>query len=498
MNMQIKQDSETPARAWSRALSRLAIIGTVAAGILSVSAIANATASPKIPGDYNGDGMTDATVWRPTLGNWYIRASNTGAVSTSQWGQIDDIPVSGDFDGDGRSDLAIWRTATGDWYIVNSSTGGGWVRQWGQTGDVPLTGDYDGDKKSDFVIWRPKTGVFWYVNSSTGGQYTKQWGQTGDIPVSGDFDGDGKSDFAVWRPSNGNWYITKSSNGATVTSQWGIAEDLPVPGDYDGDGKTDTAIWRPSTGTWWVMYSSLGQYATQQWGQAGDIPVTGNFDGDAKTDYAIWRPSTATWWVINSSVNQYWTTVLGQGGDTGGGVYSDLPLPAIPRQRNILVVELDPQQQSNWCWAATTQMIASYYDVAISQCSLANVNTGRTDCCTNASSAANTSLCNQGGWWMLTQNGFTVTDTWTPLTYAQLSNEFASNRPVAFSWGWTGGNSGHAMVANGVWTSASNQQWVTFNDPWAPNVGDRTDFLYTDWVSNSGHSHWKDTYNINK
>jgi hypothetical protein len=493
-----KLTKSSPSRLNSRAIHQLILIGVAAASVVSATtSLGNATAAPRIAGDYNGDGMTDATVWRPSLGNWYIRAANTGQISTSQWGAHDDIPISGDFDGDGRSDLAIWRSSTGVWWITNSSNGDRWTAEWGETGDIPITGDYDGDGKSDRVIWRPKTGAFWYTNSSTGFRGSRAWGQTGDIPVSGDFDGDGKSDFAVWRPSNGIWYILRSSDGGTTASQWGAAEDLPVPGDYDGDGKTDTAIWRPSTATWWVLYSSLGQYTTQQWGQAGDIPVTGNFDGDAKTDYAIWRPSTATWWVVNSSSGQYWTVVLGQGGDNGGGVYSDLPLPTIPRQRNILSVELDPQQQSNWCWASTTQMIASYYDVFLTQCAMANVNTGRTDCCTNSASASDPNKCNQGGWWMLSQNGFSVKDTSTALTYAQLSSEFASNRPVAFAWGWTGGG-GHAMVATGAWTSADNRQWVTFNDPWAPNVGDRTDVLYTDWVSNAGHEHWLDTYNIVK
>ncbi|HEY2512282.1 MAG TPA: ricin-type beta-trefoil lectin domain protein [Polyangiaceae bacterium] len=180
-----------------------------------------------------------------------------------------------------------------------------------------------------------------------------------------------------------------------------------------------------------------------------------------------------------------------------------------------LSVAIDGQQQSNWCWAATTQMIVGYSGVSVSQCAEANYNTGRTDCCTNSVSASDTTECNQGGWWLLSYYGFNSSDVWqlncssntsctstgnSPLSFDQLVAETEVNHPVAFAWHWSSGG-GHAMVVAGTKTTSANgavKQYVTVNNPEPVGEGDQYDQLYTDWVSGSGYSHWRDSYGISK
>jgi hypothetical protein len=224
--------------------------------------------------DFDGNGSSDISVFRPSNGRWYIKD-----VENYVWGINGDIPVNGDYNGDGITDVAVWRPANGHWYLKGI---GGAI--WGTSGDVPVPGNYDGDINgtTEIVVWRPSNG-HWYMK----GVGSFIWGTVGDIPVPGDYNGDGKTEIAVWRPSNGRWYIK-----GVVGSVWGTAGDIPVPADYNVDGVTDIAVWRPSNGRWYIK-----DVAGAAWGTAGDVPAPGDYNGDGITDIAVWRPSNGRWYI---------------------------------------------------------------------------------------------------------------------------------------------------------------------------------------------------------
>ena len=133
--------------------------------------------------------------------------------------------TAADFDGDGKTDLSVFRPSSGVWWLVGSATNTVSVYQFGMTGDRPTAGDYDGDGQIDLAIFRPSTGDWWILPSSTGAAYTTRWGVSTDQLVPGDYDGDGMTDIAVYR--NGVWYIRKSSAGAEFAS-FGAADDVPL------------------------------------------------------------------------------------------------------------------------------------------------------------------------------------------------------------------------------------------------------------------------------
>ena len=250
--------------------------------------------SSKVVADFDGDGKTDVSVFRPNGGNWFISNSSDSQFRATNFGQNGDLIAPADFDNDDKTDVAVFRD--GIWYILNSSNGAFRAEQFGSANDKPVPADYDGDGRADLAVFR---GGNWYIINSSNNQFRAvSWGLSEDLPVPGDFDGDGLADIAVFRPSNGAWYLLQSTGGFAAVS-FGIAEDKPVVGDYDGDGKADVAVFRPSAGAWYLLRSTAG-FAAQQFGISADVPTPGDFDGDGKTDVAVFRPENGYWYLQQS------------------------------------------------------------------------------------------------------------------------------------------------------------------------------------------------------
>lgn len=267
--------------------------------------------------DFDGDGKTDVSVFRPSTGAWYVLKSSDNGFVSQGFGLNGDKIAPGDYDGDGKADFAVFRPSDATWYMLKSSNGAFAAMQFGVSEDVPVAGDYDGDGKTDIAVFRPSNST-WYVQQSTAGFRAQAWGTGGDNPAPGDFDGDGKTDFAVFRPSNGTWYILQSSTGVMRADAFGTSGDKPVAGDYDGDGKTDLAVFRSSNRSWYLQQSTTG-FSGNAFGLATDIPAPGDFDGDGKTDIAVFRPSDGTWYMQQSTAgfraNQF-------------GTNGDVPVPS--------------------------------------------------------------------------------------------------------------------------------------------------------------------------
>jgi hypothetical protein len=277
--------------------------------------------SVKSRADFDGDGKTDLSVFRPSEGNWYLNRSTAG-FSVLNWGISTDTLVPGDYDADGKSDTAVFRPnanpAVSDFYILNSNGFTVTGVSWGTTGDTAVVADYDGDGKADPAVFRPSSNT-WYVLKSTGGFSSDVFGQSGDVPMAMDTNADGKAQITVFRSSNNTWYIARPT-GVPATNfdaiPFGNVGDRLVPADYDGDSKDDVAVYRPSNGTWYVLNSSGGT-STTPFGVSTDIPVPGDYDGDGKDDLAVYR--NGTWYVLRSTAGLLIQPF---------GIGSDAPIPA--------------------------------------------------------------------------------------------------------------------------------------------------------------------------
>lgn len=265
--------------------------------------------------DFDGDGKSDISIYRPSNGQWWLNKSSAG-VDVFQFGTSSDKLSPGDYTGDGKTDVAFFRPGTGEWFILRSEDSSYFSFYFGLSTDIVAPGDFDGDGTTDAAVFRPSTGT-WFIRNSMGGTTIFPFGTAGDVPVPADYDGDGKTDAAIYRPSNGQWWLNQSSAGV-VAYAFGTSNDKPVQGDYTGDGKADSAFWRPSTGEWFILRSEDSSYYSVPFGTNGDLPVPGDYDGDGRFDTAVFRPQEATWYVQRTT-----TGLL----IAGFGINGDQPVP---------------------------------------------------------------------------------------------------------------------------------------------------------------------------
>ncbi len=150
-----------------------------------------------VVGDFDGDLKADQVVVRPDEVGvapnylWFVRQSNfaAGFPYLIRWGIAGDIIAPGDFDGNGKDDITVFRPSNGIWYSIQSNTANapGSVTtgfQWGLNGDKPQPADYDGDGKTDFAVFRPSSGIWYLHNSGTSTFMTPAWGNATDRPAT--------------------------------------------------------------------------------------------------------------------------------------------------------------------------------------------------------------------------------------------------------------------------------------------------------------------------
>lgn len=247
-----------------------------------------------VDGDYDGDGITDATVWRASAGAFLVRRSSrpTDAVQTIVLGTTSDSPRNvGDFDGDGITDAAVYRNGASaglpsQTLIRLSSTGALRILTTGEATSFPSGGvDYSGDGVADAVVQSNGgggVGRFRIFHGVTGAQIADfNYGLPTDVIVTGNFVGSALADVTVIRGVSGsiNWETRDTGTGVgQPTVIFGAsATDFVLAGDYDGDGLSDVAIWRPSAtvgqSKFSIRRSSTLTTLDVFVGQNGDYPV---------------------------------------------------------------------------------------------------------------------------------------------------------------------------------------------------------------------------------
>lgn len=173
--------------------------------------------------------------------------------------------------------------------------------------------------------------------------------------------------------------------------------------------------------------------------------------------------------------------------NAGGGIHESFVIAMADQRLNFAEQH---QQQTQWCWAATSVSINAYYNPATAwtQCSLVNAEYGRNDCCGAAGSGAD---CNRP-WYpdlALRRMGNLNQYLNRSLSLVEVGGEMYKSAPIGVGTYWIGGG-GHAVVIKGRFVSGG-VEYVSIADPWDGD-SDVTYDNFKNRYKNSGT--WGTTY----
>ncbi len=167
-------------------------------------------------------------IFRNSTGDWKMDYNNSGVVDAAMhFGIHGDTPITGDWNGDGVTDIGVFRPSA--WQFI-FNTAPVTRTTFGMGSDIPLTGDWNGDGVTDIGVFRPSARQFIF-NTVPVTRVT--FGLNTDIPITGDWNGDGVTDIGVFRPSI-RQFILDFNNDATVDKRitFGLSTDIPVTGKW--------------------------------------------------------------------------------------------------------------------------------------------------------------------------------------------------------------------------------------------------------------------------
>jgi hypothetical protein len=129
---------------------------------------------------------------------------------------------------------------------------------------------------------------------------------------------------------------------------------------------------------------------------------------------------------------------------------------------------IQPQTETNWCWAAVSTSVSLFYDALSKwkQCGVAEAALGRRDCCTDPAAASDPNKCNCP--WYL-DKALTITGNLNrvesrSLTFSEVQAEIGAKKPIGCRVGWYGGG-GHFLVIRGWIVGETGIQYIELSDP---------------------------------
>ena len=304
-------------------------LGAIGTGAQMVGlALADSPATPTIPSDFDGDGMSDIALQNgSSLALWLMNGTTIDAGSGNVAGVLGPGWVaveSGDFNGNGTQDLllqngqllALWQM-NGTQIDAGSGNIGtleaGWV--------VAGTGDFNGDQNDDILLQNGQLLAVWQMDGTQIGAGSGNIGTLGAgwvVADTSDFNGDGFADvllqngqqLALWA-MDGAGIGAGSGDIATLDAGWIVAGT----GDFNGDQNDDILLQNGQLLAMWQMDGTqigVGSGNIGTLGVGWAVADTGDYNGDGFADVLLQNGQQLAEWLLQG------TQIQSDSGNIGG------------------------------------------------------------------------------------------------------------------------------------------------------------------------------------
>lgn len=268
-----------------------------------------------VPGDFAGDGRTDAFFYDGVSGvAEFGRLSTPGDFTRLTAGGYTprpgyDIIVPGDFGSNSRTDLLFYDRDTGQGDFVTTDGVGNVTplrshTDWRTSWDIIVPGQFGGDSRTDLLFYDRAAGVGEFYTTTGQGvlnqlRFYTDWRTTWDIIIPGNFNGDSLTDLLFYDSAAGQGEIWTMGSGGAISllkqySGWRNTWTRIVPGNYAGDGLIDLLFYSRSEG-FGEFYRDRGEgtltllrsqpFFRTTWGQI----VPGDFGPGSWTDLLFYE-----------------------------------------------------------------------------------------------------------------------------------------------------------------------------------------------------------------